>query len=377
MAQTLETAPKSTSLATLRSNTAQTAPAEMRAGFDTVGGFELMQRGARLLSSSTIVPAQYRSQIEKKGNGGTVQMVDNPAGMSNCVVALNMAQRMGADPLMIMQNLYIVEGRPGWSSQYIIASINACGKYSPLRFTIEDLGEKDVEYVHYKWEGQYPNRRRVENKVKSRIRNLRCVAWAIEKATGEKLESPPVTVELAVLEGWYGKEGSKWQTMPEVMLRYRAASFFGKLYAPELLMGLQTAEEVQDTTFTYEADASGTYHMTTEEIHVSPTEGQPHPAPEAAQQPEEKPIPQRRRSAPKPKPTQEEPLAADAQPEPQQQPQPQENHDTNTGEVFDDPFGGGFPESAMTVPCPKRDNQPVDELNCASCNSRQGCPSWE
>ena len=379
MAQALETAPKSTSLATLRSNTAPAAPAEMRAGFETVGGFELMQRGARLLSSSTIVPAQYRSQIEKKGSGGTVQMIDNPAGMSNCVVALNMAQRMGADPLMIMQNLYIIEGRPGWSSQYIIASINACGKYSPLRFTIEDLGEKDVEYVHYKWEGQYPNRRRVENKVKSRIRNLRCVAWAIEKATGEKLESPPVTVELAVMEGWYGKEGSKWQTMPEVMLRYRAASFFGKLYAPELLMGLQSAEEVQDTTFTYEADANGTYHMTTEEIHVAEPEVHESHTPEATQKDEGKSIPQRRRAAPKAKTAQEETPAPTAQPQPkpEPQPQPQESHNADTGEVFDDPFGGGFPESAMTVPCPKRDNQPVDELNCASCTSRQGCPSWE
>lgn len=367
MAQTQEIAPKSTSLTTLRGSA---VPAEMRAGFDTAGGFELMQRGARLLASSTIVPAQYRNQVEKKVNGG-VQLIDNPAGMSNCVVALNMAQRMGADPLMIMQNLYIVEGRPAWSSQYIIASINACGKYSPLRFTIEDLGEKDVEYTHIKWEGQYPNRRRVETTKKATVKNLRCIAWAIEKATGEKLESPPVTVELAVMEGWYGKEGSKWQTMPEVMLRYRAASFFGKLYAPELLMGIQTAEEVQDTTFTYEADATGTYHMTTEEIHTAAPEAQEtEAAPQTVSQPEEKPIPQRRRTTPKPKPAAEE-APATAQHEPQQQGSfPAEPE-------YDEPGSDFFPPSAMTVPCPNRNNEPVDELDCASCRSRQNCPSWE
>lgn len=278
-----QTVPQNTSLAALRKSDAMSAPAEMRAGFDTVGGFELMQRGARLLSSSTIVPASYRSMVEKKVSGGGVQVVENPSAMSNCVVALNMAQRMGADPLMIMQNLYIVEGRPAWSSQYIIASINACGKYSPLRFSIEDLGEKDVEYVHYKWEGQYPNRRRVENTVKSRIQDKRCIAWAIEKATGERLESPPVTIELSVKEGWFGKEGSKWQTMPEVMLRYRAASFFGKLYAPELLMGIQTAEEVHDSTYTVVQDDSGIYQMTTEEIRkpeVNPETGEVYEEPE-------------------------------------------------------------------------------------------------
>lgn len=239
---------QTTTLSTLKKSDAISVPAEMRAGFDTVGGFDLIQRGAKLLASSTIVPASYRMQVEKKVNGVS-QLVENPSAIANCVVALNMAQRMNADPLMVMQNLYIVEGRPAWSSQYIIASINACGKYSPLRFSIEDLGEKNIEYTHYKWEGQYPNRRRVENLMQEKINDKRCIAWAIEKATGERLESPPVTIELAVKEGWYGKEGSKWQTMPDVMLRYRAASFFGKLYAPELLMGIQTEDEVFDTTY--------------------------------------------------------------------------------------------------------------------------------
>lgn len=53
-------------------------------------------------------------------------------------------------------------------------------------------------------------------------------------------------MEMAVKEGWYQKNGSKWQSMPEQMLRYRAASFFGRIYAPDLLMGLKTQEEEQD-----------------------------------------------------------------------------------------------------------------------------------
>lgn len=53
-------------------------------------------------------------------------------------------------------------------------------------------------------------------------------------------------MEMAVKEGWYGKNGSKWQTMLKQMLRHRAASFFGRVYAPELLMGLRSSEEEQD-----------------------------------------------------------------------------------------------------------------------------------
>lgn len=366
-----QTVPQNTSLAALRKPDTMSAPAEMRAGFDTIGGFELMQRGARLLSASTIVPASYRSMVEKKVRGA-VQMVENPSAMSNCVVALNMAQRMGADPLMIMQNLYIVEGRPAWSSQYIIASINACGKYSPLRFSIEDLGEKDVEYVHYKWEGEYPNRRRVENTVKSRIQDKRCIAWAIEKATGERLESPPITIELSVKEGWFGKEGSKWQTMPEVMLRYRAASFFGKLYAPELLMGIQTAEEVHDSTYTVVQDDGGIYQMTTAEIRkpeVNPETGEVYEEREMTNEPQTEtkhpaapkttPAPEKKGRTAK---AAEKPAATPAQ-EPPTEPAPVE--------PSDDPFGG-----SMTVYCPKSERQ-VDEIDCAACSSRDGCPTWE
>ncbi|VVE84947.1 hypothetical protein [Pandoraea sputorum] len=203
-------------------------------GFSSLQSFELMQRAAKLLSSSTLVPVAYRAWDEKKG--------ENPNALANCVVALNMSQRMGADPLMVMQNLYIVEGRPSWSSQWIIAAINGCGRFSPLRFDLKDLGSKEVEYEVTKW----VDRQRVTTKHKATVQNLECIAWAVEKETGTRIDSPKVSVEMAVKEGWYGKSGSKWQTMPEVMLRYRTASFFGKLYAPELLMGLQTVEEAQD-----------------------------------------------------------------------------------------------------------------------------------
>ncbi|WMD23336.1 hypothetical protein RAS12_13475 [Achromobacter seleniivolatilans] len=212
-------------------------------GFGSLQGFELMQRAARLLSSSTLVPVAYRQTIEKLDRFGNVkESRENPNALANSVVALNMAQRMGADPLMVMQNLYIVEGRPSWSSQWIIAAINGCGRFSPLRFRIENRGKRVVEYRSTFWE----NNQRQTKVDQVDIEDKVCVAWAIEKETGEIIESPAVSIEMAVKEGWYTKNGSKWQTMDEVMLRYRTASFFGKLYAPELLMGLQSVEEAQD-----------------------------------------------------------------------------------------------------------------------------------
>lgn len=223
------------------------APQMNSVGLLNLEAFELSQRVAKMLSSSTLVPEQYRAVLKvkagKDSNGQWVyQDQENPNGLSNCVIALNMANRMGADPLMIMQNLYLIEGRPSWSSQFIMASINSCGRFSALRFEIEDLGEKEVEYQETTWS----NGRKQNTAKKIKIQNLTCVAWVVERESGERLESSKISIEMAVKEGWYQKNGSKWQTMPEQMLRYRAASFFGRVYAPELLMGLRSAEEEQD-----------------------------------------------------------------------------------------------------------------------------------
>lgn len=157
---------------------------------------------AQMLCSSDIVPATYRGK-EKVGN---------------CVIALEMAQRIGASPLAVMQNLYVVQGKPAWSATFIIAGINSCGRFSPLRFELSGEGD-----------------------------DWGCMAWAYDKATGDRLEGPRISIKMAKAEGWFSKNGSKWLTMPELMIRYRAAAFWGRLYAPELMMGIQTREEVEDT----------------------------------------------------------------------------------------------------------------------------------
>lgn len=210
-------------------------------GFGSLQSFEFMQRTAKMFSSSSMVPAAYQA-MATKGFGDRQTVEANPSALANCVIALDMSQRMNANPLMIMQNLHIIEGRPSWSSQFIIAAINNCGKFSPLRFDLEWLDEIDALYSTFDW----VDRKKVEKKHSIRIKNARCVAWAIEKATGERLESAPVTMEMAVAEGWFGKNGSKWKSMPDLMMRYRSAAFFGRIYAPELLMGLPAADEVHD-----------------------------------------------------------------------------------------------------------------------------------
>jgi len=232
-----------TNLAAMQTNAVAAPKQDTPMSLLTGSGFDQLQRVAKALCASTLVPAQYRAFTEVKSYGKVTGHTPNPAGLPNCVVALNMAMRMGADPLMVMQNLYVIEGRPSWSSQFIIAAINSCGRFSPLRFDISEPGKEEVvKYKAVVWK----NDKKTEEQRETTIQHRTCRAWVIEKETGDRLDGPTVSMQMAIDEGWLTKNGSKWQTMPEIMLRYRAASLFGRLYAPELLMGLQTQEEVHD-----------------------------------------------------------------------------------------------------------------------------------
>lgn len=163
--------------------------------------FEHAQRVALMLVESKLAPEIFQGKVN----------------LGSAVIAVDMAFRLRMNPLMVMQQIYIVYGKPGWSSQFIIACLNSCGRYSPLRFEITGTGDEKT-----------------------------CYAWAVEKGTEQRLEGPPVSIKMAKDEGWYGKNGSKWKTLPDLMLRYRAATFFGRLYAPELLMGMQAVEEIAE-----------------------------------------------------------------------------------------------------------------------------------
>lgn len=166
--------------------------------------FETQQRMAKMYTTSSIVPDTYRNNI------------------GNCVIAIDMAQRMQANPLMVMQNLYIVHGNPSWSSKFLISCINSCGRFSPLRY---------------------------EFKGKEGGKDWACRAFAFEKSDvnhQEPLYGDWITMQMAEKEGWTSKAGSKWMTMPGQMLRYRAAAFWQRVYAPEISMGFYTKEEVED-----------------------------------------------------------------------------------------------------------------------------------
>ena len=161
--------------------------------------FNLAYQMAKGLSQSTLVPQQFQN---------------NPA---NCLIALEQSNRLNISPMAVMQNLYIVQNKPSFSSSFIIGLINASGKYDmELQFDEEEKDGKPYA----------------------------CTCWT--EKDGRKVTGIKITMDMAEKEGWSKKNGSKWLTIPQVMLRYRAASFFARMNCPELSIGLYTKEELDD-----------------------------------------------------------------------------------------------------------------------------------
>lgn len=234
-----------------------TAPAMVGFNFFDLQQFQTMQRVCKMFASSDLVPDTYKAKTKPIPTNATPEVIaavqaENEAATSkaiaNCMIAVEVSMRIGASPLMVMQNMAVIYGRPSWSSKFLIATVNSCGRFEPLQFRFTDKGNiGEVEYTDYEWNDRARRKEAVKKVLDgTNIRNLECVAFTTKKGSKDVLESAPVSIQLAVEERWFTKDGSKWRTMPRQMLMYRAASMWTNAYAPELSMGMRTIEEQQD-----------------------------------------------------------------------------------------------------------------------------------
>lgn len=169
--------------------------------FSTIENFKEIYDIGKMFASSSLVPQAYQGKS------------------MDCTIAVDMANRMNVSPMMVMQNLYVVQGKPTWSGQACMSMIRASSEFKNVRPVY--TGEKNTD-------------------------SWGCYVTAEDKKTGEIIKGTEVTIKMAKDEGWYGKSGSKWKTMPEQMLAYRAAAFFARVYIPNSLMGLCVEGEPED-----------------------------------------------------------------------------------------------------------------------------------
>lgn len=170
--------------------------------WEDAAAFELALKQADFLSRAEITPAHYKGK------------------KADCLIAVDIAHRLGISPVMVTQNSQVVYGNFTWKGQAYKGMIDGCGLFEGLS-----------SYVMTGTKGED---------------SWGCYVRAIDRKTGKEINGPEVTIAMAKAEGWYGKNGSKWKTMPELMLEYRAAAFFVRTQCPSLTMGYLSTEEMED-----------------------------------------------------------------------------------------------------------------------------------
>lgn len=162
--------------------------------------FEMMAKGyqfAEIMAKADIIPTHYRLK---------------PA---NVFIAVQTAYRMNLDPMLVMQNTFVVSGKLGMNTTFAISLANKSGMFDGgIRYREEGEGE-----------------------------SLKVTAYATLKRSQEEI-SYTISMKQAKAEGW--TKNSKYQTLPELMLRYRAATFLIRTHMPEVLNGMQMVEEIED-----------------------------------------------------------------------------------------------------------------------------------
>lgn len=172
----------------------------------STAGYNHAWRLAQTFANSQLVPAHLQNKPH------------------DCMLALFMAEEMGENALVVMQSIFIVKGKAGWAAQYVIAQANK----SPVfrgRIRWREEGEGD---------------------------GLRVTAYAILAEDGDEVDFT-ASMAMAKAENW--TSNPKYRSMPKLMLRYRSAVFLVRLYAPEIMLGYQAAEEIETITVTAEPAA--------------------------------------------------------------------------------------------------------------------------
>ena len=190
--------------------------------FEDPGRFGAQMKVAEMLSRTAFVPKAFQGKPE------------------DCLVALDMAGRLELNPLAVFPDIYVIDGRSSFSSKFLIALVNRSGRFSRIQFDCGTDGTAEVTYGAWEYGSKTPKKTRVV------VPNVYAVASFSDLTTGERYESPRVDMAFADRNGWVEKPGSKWQTMPEIMTRYRAASILIKSVCPEIVMGLEFADDLLD-----------------------------------------------------------------------------------------------------------------------------------
>lgn len=179
------------------------------------GLFEQMQRIARLMAASSLVP-EHLNRVRRAG--GREVLIEPEEALANCFLVVDQAVRWRMDPFAVAQCVYVARGRIGYEGKLIAAVINS----HPALAT----------RLKYRFAG------------KPGTADRGVVVTARLKGDAEDLSIEGSVAQWQTLDQ-KGQVNESWARGADQMLCYRGAREWARRWLPEAILGVLADEEVR------------------------------------------------------------------------------------------------------------------------------------
>lgn len=202
------------------------APAEHRNTTDMVLDYQAMSQ----MSNLADMMANGRATVPQHLQG-------NPA---DCMAVIMQAAQWRMNPFAVAQKTHVVSGTLGYEAQLVNAVVCSSTKVK--------------DSFHYEWFGDWAKViGNFTTKTSQKGNQYQAPAWtaADEKGLGIRVwatlkgESEPRVIELLLSQAQV-RNSTLWASDPKQQLAYLAVKRWARLYAPDVILGVYSSDELQD-----------------------------------------------------------------------------------------------------------------------------------
>ncbi|HCJ1363440.1 TPA: recombinase RecT [Klebsiella pneumoniae] len=149
---------------------------------------------------------------------------------ADCLAVTMQAAQWGMNPFAVAQKTHVVNGTLGYEAQLVNAVVSSSNLLATR--------------LNYKWDGDWS---KVSGKT-DKSPSLTVTVWATLKG-----ESEPRTLTISMAQAGV-RNSPLWEQDPRQQLAYLCVKRWARLHAPDVLLGVYTPDELQETAPRVERD---------------------------------------------------------------------------------------------------------------------------
>lgn len=214
---------------------------------------ETQQQPATMTASNAVFNVQALGQLTSFANLMADSAISVPAHFvgkpADCMAVVMQAMQWGMNPYAVAQKTHVINGVLGYEAQLVNAVISSSNAIRG-RFHYEYGGDwskcaktKEVTREKTGKNGKYTVTERVKAWSDEDEEGLYIRVGAVLRGEDEVTWGEPIYLSGVVI-----RNSPLWVSNPKQQIAYLAVKFWGRLYCPEVILGVYTPDEVEQRT---------------------------------------------------------------------------------------------------------------------------------